>query len=425
MRPIDALLQACYVCMTPALEGHMGSIEPRERKGPNGKPTTRYRARVRIDGEVSQDTFDRKRDAEAWITEQEAAKLTGTAVSSRRGRVPYSELLDEWLASRARRGAATGKPAPSTLARDKITAETHLRPTFGREKLATIRRAHVQDWVDGLADHLAPATVTKVYTAFALTMKEAVKREYLAGTPCTEIDLPAGQRTRMRFLDERELEGLADAMDLIAPPYHALILVLGWGGLRLGEAIALTPDDVDTETGTLHVTKSVTMVDGRPLLRDEPKTSAGRRYVDLMPSVAEELADHLGRWSTPYLVFPPPADARHPESAREAVYLQHGNFRRRYFQKAVERAQEDGTMKPGLLRIHDLRHTAISLRYRYDPGNHLGISRWAGHAKVQFTMDRYGQVYRDAERESMAKGDAFRKAAHEPTNVIPLRASGR
>lgn len=372
----------------------MGSIEVRKRKS-----GVRYRARVRVDGEVSQATFTRKRDAEAWITEQEAGKLTGTAVSSRRGRMLYGELLDEWLAMRARRGAATGRPAPSTLARDEGYAETHLRPAFGRRQLASIRRSHVQDWVDALSERRAPATVTKVYGIFALTMQEAVVREYLPTTPCTAVTLPQGKRTRMRFLDEHELEGLADAIDA---RYRALVLVLGWGGLRLGEALALTPQDV--AGGAVAITKSVTLVKGRMVLRDEPKSSAGHRRVELPPSVAEELADHQASYSSAALVFPAP----------KGSYLQHGNFRRRYFRPAVEAAQEAGVLGPGPLRIHDLRHTAISLRYRYDPGNHLGISRWAGHAKPAFTMERYGQVYRDAEREAMARLDAHRRAARRP-----------
>lgn len=393
----------------------MGSIEKRERsKNP-------YRARVSIEGEVSQASFRTKREAQAWITEQEAAKLKGTAVSSQRGRMLYGDLLDEWLAMRAKRGAATGKPAPSTLAQEADYAEKHLRPAWGRKRIASIRRAHVQDWVDDLsADGLKAGTVARLHGIFRLTMKEAVLREYLGATPCTDISIPE-EKVKMRVLDDHEVWGLADAMDGVAPCYRTLILVLGFEGLRLGEAIALTPEDVDLEAGTISVTKSVTMVKGRSRLREEPKSSAGLRDVDLLPSTVEALADHLERFSTRWLVFPPPADAKDPASATGPTYLQHGNFRRRFFQKAVERAQEAGTMKPGPLRPHDLRHTAISLRYRSDPGNHLAISRWAGHSKSSFTMDRYGKVYAGAESESRRKQDEQQKAAREATNVVPIR----
>jgi integrase len=53
---------------------------------------------------------------------------------------------------------------------------------------------------------------------------------------------------------------------------------------------------------------------------------------------------------------------------------------------AAKKAGLDG------LRIHDLRHTYMSLMIAAG-ANPKEVSTWAGHSSVSFTLDRYGHLY--------------------------------
>jgi integrase len=66
--------------------------------------------------------------------------------------------------------------------------------------------------------------------------------------------------------------------------------------------------------------------------------------------------------------------------------LYRGAFWPSVWKPAVKNAGLDG------LRIHDLRHTYVSLMIAAG-ANPKEVSTWAGHSSVSFTLDRYGHLY--------------------------------
>jgi integrase len=62
------------------------------------------------------------------------------------------------------------------------------------------------------------------------------------------------------------------------------------------------------------------------------------------------------------------------------------------------------------LRIHDLRHTAVSL-WIASGNNPKEVSRRAGHTSVAFTLDRYGHLYPEADERAPDRLDALLAAS--------------
>ena len=75
------------------------------------------------------------------------------------------------------------------------------------------------------------------------------------------------------------------------------------------------------------------------------------------------------------------------------------SFRSRFWMPAVKRAGLDG------LRLHDLRHTAVSLRIHAGAHN-KAVAKWAGHASVASVIDRYGHLVPGTADPVMAALDA-------------------
>jgi integrase len=67
-------------------------------------------------------------------------------------------------------------------------------------------------------------------------------------------------------------------MQMTTKRYEALILFLGWSGLRFGEAAALWVGKVDTGRRRIRVEESVTEVGGR-LVFGPPKTHESRTVI--------------------------------------------------------------------------------------------------------------------------------------------------
>jgi integrase len=178
----------------------------------------------------------------------------------------------------------------------------------------------------------------------------------------------------MESLESSEVISLAAE---IGDQFKALVYVLGFCGIRVGEALALRRSSVNLMRSELRITESLADVNGH-LVFGPTKTWQARTVV--MPGVVQgELEHHLDSFTAPApdaLVFT--SSGGHP------IRLQ--NFRRRVWKPAVHRAG-----LPGGLRIHDMRHTAASLLA--NAGVPMkSIQEHLGHSSITVTMDRYSHL---------------------------------
>src|SRR5581483_8395629 len=152
---------------------------------------------------------------------------------------------------------STANLRASTRARDESCWRARIEPAFGSTRLDRIDREQLRAWVSGLtADGLAPATVHKAVQIRAKTLRAAVKDGRLARSPADELELPRVEREEMRFLTPAQVATLAESID---PAYRALVYLGAYGGLRLGEMLALRRDRVDLLRGRIDV--ALTLVD--------------------------------------------------------------------------------------------------------------------------------------------------------------------
>ena len=172
----------------------------------------------------------------------------------------------------------------------------------------------------------------------------------------------------MRFLSSEELHRLSTAID---PRYESLVLALGYCGLRIGEAVALRWDSVDLEHRMVQIIRNLSEVHGEQLI-GEPKTAAGRRSVPMPGLLADRLATQR---STNDLLWMAP----------EGGPIRVASWRQRFWLPAIRAAG----LAP--LRIHDLRHTAVSL-WLSAGADVKAVATWAGHSSVASVIDRYGHL---------------------------------
>jgi hypothetical protein len=166
-------------------------IDRRKRNG-----TLRYVARY-IDpgGRERSKSFTRHKDAEAYLTEVEAAKLKGTWVDPAHSRTLFRDWHDEWW-------AGVVNLRPSTRFRDEGYLRRYVLPRFGDLPLDAIHQREVRAWVAWLlAQGFAPATVVKAYQLLNKVMSAAVDAGMLVQSPCRNVPLPKVEHEEMRFLN--------------------------------------------------------------------------------------------------------------------------------------------------------------------------------------------------------------------------------
>ncbi len=152
----------------------MGSAYAYDTK--NGK---RWEARYRKpDGKTARKGgFARKRDAEAYITSVESAKLQGAYIAPGESRVTVGELGAAWLTAHA------VAVKPSTFHSDESAWRVHVEPAWGGRRVGTIRHTEVSAWIAELSAERSATTVKRCHGVLASILDGAVRDRRLQSIP--------------------------------------------------------------------------------------------------------------------------------------------------------------------------------------------------------------------------------------------------
>jgi integrase len=376
----------------------MGWVEKRVTDG----RMVRWRAGYRTPGGTKiQRTFATKASARTWISANEGAIATGDYIDPTKGAIPFAEFWDRAMSS------ATLKA--STRADYEGVGAKWILPYLGARKLNSIRRTDVADWLDRIrADGASDPTARKAYVVARRVFSRAVKMELIRSNPASAQEVPKPRPAPVDALTDVDLWTLADAVE---PRYRALVLVLGYAGPRIGEAIALRVGDFDPKTGRLTIARSTTEVRGR--LVDQDTTKTGRvRTVTLPPTIRDEVVRHLARFGDPR-----DAASRIFTTAAGAT-ISPTNFLKRVVRPAAKRSGLDPNV-----RVHTLRHTAASLAIR-DGWNVTAVQQLLGHASPMITLTTYVHLFAAQSDANVAATEAAiqqAKAARQPTaDIVPI-----
>ena len=301
--------------------------------------------------------YSSRQEALDAIAEARSSDVRGRFIDPTRGRIRVDALAEQWWSTRVGHRV-------STRARDRMVLDHHLLPELGHAQLIELTHEEVQAWVNRLALRFAPSTVQRSFTVLRQLLDFAVDNRLLSVNPSERIILPRRKQFEARFLTPDELELLASTID---PPSKAMVLVMAWATLRIGEAMGLRRIDLDLSAGRLRVANNLVEVAGRRY-EGPPKTKAGRRSMTLPSSVVADLRLHVARYGNAPYVF----------STAGGNTWSAEDWRCRVWRPAVKAAGLDP------LRPHDLKHTGVALLAAagVDPSE---IARRAGHSSVSLT----------------------------------------
>lgn len=318
------------------------------------EPSGRWRAVIKSGRQyVAGRTFDTKSAAVAWETRQRAA-LDGVP-DLRAGRVALVDAMDEWHSWRR------GRVAESTWKRDQSVI-AGLPRAMGSRELRSIRTRDIEHAIT--EDRVTVSTMKRRLTTLGAFFSWCVREGMLPASPVKGVEVPRGTDVvvAMNPWTWQELEHVAADMGQHAPRMADVVLVLGWTGLRWGEARALRVGDVMREQGSAALMVRSSHSEGMR----EKSTKGGRsRRVP----VADRVLPIIERW----VRDKSPSDLL--LTTERGAQVHKSNLRR---------AVRWHDYAPGH-SIHDLRHTAATewLRSGVDVRT---VQAWLGHSSLTTTQ---------------------------------------
>lgn len=329
------------------------------------RPDGTWRARYRDDdGKEHARHFKLKRDGQIWLDEVASSRLTGSYVAPAAQRGTLAEFYADWVEHQLW-AEGTRRAADRALS----------GCTFAAVPFGKLRRSHGEAYVKTLASTLAPSTVKTRVAYVRIALRAAMLDRRLVQDPLEGVKLPAVRKAEhaMRVPTAAEVRSIREHLD---PAYRALVDVMAFAGLRIGEAAGLQLEDIGfLPSRSIHVQRQIQNRVGR--LDVVPPKHGSERVVPVPDELLLRLSRHvetIGVYGDARWLFgspPSPTALRH------------------YFVNACRSAGVVGVTP------HDLRHHYASglIRAGLDP---VAVAKAMGHSSPSITLEVYAHLWPDA-----------------------------
>ncbi|MFD3519914.1 tyrosine-type recombinase/integrase [Streptomyces sp. NPDC058653] len=375
------------------------------------------RKRVRVYGTT-------RKDALAKLTEKIAASNLGLPVAA--ADITLSACLKYWL-----NGVAVHQVRENTHTRYAACVRLHLNPGLGAKKLARLTARDVRTFLDRLRltcqccaqgrdtdrhsccaigeccnKRLSPLTVTYVHSVLKSALEHAVREDDLPRNVARNVKTPAPRPRRFKPFTASEARQFLHAAS--SDRLHALYELALRTGLRKGELLGLHWEDLDLDTGTAAIHRSLqrTRTGGLTILHTKTRTS--ERRIVLPTECVNSLKTHREQqeearqtagtsWSDNGLVF---------------TTLTGGPLEPANLTRSFSRLLDGAGLRR--IRFHDLRHSTATLLL--EQGVDLVIIKeLLGHAHIGVTAGVYAHVRLRLQRQAIdTLGNALRPTGNDP-----------
>lgn len=303
----------------------------------------------------------------------------------------YQELAELWLESYQ----LTVKP--QTFIATKRMLYNHLIPIFGTMKVDKLTVSYIQRFINDLSNQLVHYGV--VHSINRRVLQYGVSLQLLPFNPARDVMLPKvpkKENKAIKFIASEDLKALMAYMEKLANKKfsyffdYVLYSVLLATGCRFGEVVALEWSDIDLENGTISITKNYSRL---LKLIGTPKSKAGVRVISIDKKTINLLRLYKNRQRQLFIetgarvsavVFSTPLKEYQNMATRQE------SLDRRITEIAIPR-----------FTFHAFRHTHASLLLNAGI-SYKELQYRLGHATLAMTMDIYGHLSMDKEKEAVS-----------------------
>jgi integrase len=328
----------------------------------------RWRARyVDPSGTERERRFERKIDAQNWIKDVTASIVRGDHVAPKTARTTVGDWCDTWIEGYKTRRKSTVRQA-----------EVHvklIKAHFGAVPLSVVKPSDVKGWTAKLkSEGRADSYVYALHARLSQLFSDAVHDGIVPRNPCSRRTSPGAGKPRPYVATTAQVWAL---YDLMPAGIKSAILLGAHAGLRLAEAAALPPEDVDFMRA---------IINPRIQWPAEPlKSETSKTPIPIPNELALELSAAV--------------------AAGEGLTIVTNELGRPAGPWAIERAMRDARGKveglPADFRYHDLRHYFASLLIASGLDVKTVQARLR-HASAKTTLDTYSHLWPDRDESSRA-----------------------
>lgn len=366
---------------------------PKKRENGEGgicyeKDRDKYRAYIYDpEGNRLRERFDTREEAQNWLDELKAQFKRNEYV------VPNDITLSQWIV----RWLKTYK----TEIRDKtklqyLWAFSHIEPIANMQLQDKNAHIIIQEFLNGLADILAPNSRWKIYQLIAAATKKAHLLRLISNNFMELVEAPKREQQEIEIFTSNEMTAIfaylqaPDTPEVLSRHYQ-LMMLLATTGARPGEILALKWKNVNFAEEKIKIETTILALPKVGIVEAPPKTKAGIREITLPPHMCQILKGLRGNGKIMYM-------------CRSDDYVFHTAHGTAFFPSNIRRDWKKILAGAGVeyKSLKTWRHThATQLLAKGVPL--LEVSKRLGHSKPSHTLNLYGHAIPDFDKNIALK----------------------
>ncbi len=293
------------------------------------------------------------------------------------------ELLEVWLERYMKHTIKI-----RTYNRYKSICELHLIKDLGEYELDELKPNVLQDFLlKKIDDHYSTNTLKGIVSVLKQALRLAITLEFVDKEYCSNLKMPSSEEKEISVFTKKEQQVIESfCLNHKKRNYIGIVICL-YTGIRLGELLALTWDDIDFNSNLLTINKTSysAKVDGKTqIIVDKPKTKKSNRVIPLPNQLVKLLKIIKKESNSKYVI-----------TTRNSRMVGNRSYQRtfKFILKKVNVPYRN---------FHSLRHTfatnAIELGMDVKT-----LAEILGHTNAMITLNRYSHSLLNYKIEMMNK----------------------
>lgn len=363
-----------------------------------------------ITGKPKRKSFSGKTQKEVRAKEREyyAALENGTYVEP--NKITVGQWMDKWL-----KEFKFGYIGERTYDEYESHIRVHFNPNIGNIKLQNLKTEHIQALYNKMyknGEGLSATTVKRNHVTLRQCLEKAVELNYINKNPAKYCTLPKEKKdTQYKAFTAEEIKKIMKVLNA-ENTYEVLIMLDFATGLRQGEILALTWEDIDFENSCLTVNKALSQIkvrdaEGNTIKDDnlkkrktivkQPKTESSNRVIPLPQNIIYTLKKHKLRTAEINLKYGIPVnDSNLVFPSEVGTKLNASNLGRHWEESVLKKAGV------AYQKFHCIRHT-FTTQLLEKGVNFKTIQYLLGHSSIRTTLDIYSHVSDVSKMDAISK----------------------
>lgn len=245
--------------------------------------------------------------------------------------------------------------------------------------------------------------IDKIYELLGSIFKEAINRDYIYKNPLNMVLKPKSEKLdkKIEALSIEEQKGFVEALN--NESYKNIFLIALHSGMRIGEILALTPNDIDFDNRLIHISKTLTKdKKGKVKLGERTKTYNSNRDIPITTLLENVLKESLNNYitnknnllfchSNGSIIAPATINTHFKKVCKNA------NIKVIETKKKTNKKNKNGeyiyvNLKTSSANTHMLRHTYATRCIEAGVPAEV-LQRLLGHKNISITINTYTTIF--------------------------------